>query len=103
MSHSSKKFAQNKGTTIAGGKEKKLSVKPQNVGGLFKKTQCPFFRQTADRTLHLSPFSIDTTVIHRVIHRSWGNWDLLRWQNIIASDPGIDNRHVGHRRKKPAV
>lgn len=72
MSSSSKKFAQGKGIAIACGKAKKLYVKPQNIVGLFKRTQCPFFRQTADRSLYLSLFSIDTPIIHRVIHRSWG-------------------------------
>jgi hypothetical protein len=72
MSSSSKKFAKALETTIACGKAKKLSVKPQNIVGEFRKPQCPFFRQTAERTIHVSLLSIKKAVIHRVIHRSCG-------------------------------
>ena len=57
---------------MACGKDKDSSVKPQNVVGIFKQTQCLFFRQTVHASLRMGHFSSDDTLAHRVIHRSWG-------------------------------
>ncbi len=72
MSGSSKKSEQGGGKTITCGKAKKISVKPQNVVGIFKRTQCLLFRQTGHRSLSISHFSIYEPLMHRVVHRSWG-------------------------------
>jgi hypothetical protein len=57
---------------MACGKTKDLSVKPQNLVGKFKRTQCPFFRQTVHESLRMGHFSAVGVLMHRVIHRNWG-------------------------------
>lgn len=71
-SASSSKSAQKDHGTIDGGKRKNWSVKPQNMGASAHRPQCPFFGQTATRSLSVGRFSHDKPLIHRVIHRSCG-------------------------------
>ena len=54
------------------GKAKDSSVKPQNVVGIFNRTQCLLLRQTGHRSLCMSHSSIYKPLVHRVVHRSWG-------------------------------
>jgi hypothetical protein len=57
---------------MACGKTKDLSVKPQNLVGIFRRTQCPFFRQTVHASLRMGHFSAVDVLMHRVIHRNCG-------------------------------
>jgi hypothetical protein len=54
------------------GKEKESSVKPLNIVGLFEEALCLFIRQSASRTVEISHFNDRISLMHRVIHRSWG-------------------------------
>ena len=90
MSGSSKKSEQGGGKTITCGKAKKISVKPQNVVGIFKRTQCLLFRQTGHRSLSISHFSIYEPLMHRVVHRSWGTaYEALIYKTHYESRMGI--------------
>ena len=71
-STSSEKSTDPRKKPTACGKAKDSSVKPQNVVGIFNGTQCLLLRQTGHRSLCMSPFSIETPLVHRVVHRSWG-------------------------------
>ncbi|MEY4704927.1 MAG: hypothetical protein RL042_1129 [Nitrospirota bacterium] len=71
-SASSRKSARLHQKTTACGKAKDSPVKPQNIVGIFNRTQCLFFRQTAHRSLCLSHFYIYNLLVHRVVPRSWG-------------------------------
>lgn len=54
------------------------------MGAVTDKPQCPFFRQTAIRSLGACHFSGEVPLIHRVIHRSCGaalRISQMRWRD----------------------
>jgi hypothetical protein len=88
------------------GKEKESSVKPLNIVGRLVRAQCLFIRQSARMTVEISHFNDRISLMHRVIHRSWGVPEehghesrFRQWKCLVFEGSGRFMRTQGDERQ----